>query len=104
MGIRTNISLDDRIKNAEQDGPDILCRLYQRDLTAVDEVDILAELPAAVDVQLILAQVSAWSDLQKHLNKHIRIFAITYDRRVEKYVLGIVQHMDNISVTSVPCG
>lgn len=103
MGIRTDVSLDEILRNAEPDGPDILKRLTEKILPLDKEVSITAELPAAIDPDIIITSISRWADLQEHLgDRKLRVYAYSYNRVVEKYVLGCVQQMQNVFVTVIP--
>lgn len=94
MGTRAKISLMD-IPRVDEN---ILQKLKAGDCEIVDR------LPAVVDSEVIVGQVFVWKDIQKHLGKDVvlRVYAESYMPAVEKYVMGLVQHMDNILVTIVP--
>lgn len=63
---------------------------------------IESELPAYPDPDIILGYVQRWREVQRLFGKDLRIFAWSYDTRVEKYILACVQNMPNIYITILP--
>ena len=102
MGTSTLLSLDERINGVLHDTPDILYRLTQLQPTDGKPIEIVSDLPAAADPDIILGYVQRWREIQKQFNKELRVYAWTYTPEVEKYVLGCVQNMPGICVTTLP--
>lgn len=103
MGTSTkNETLDEHIKKLIKDDTDVLYRLSKAGVGSNDVVEIVTELPAATDPDLIIGCVSRWNDIQKHFNKDLRVYAWSHNTKVEKYVLGCVQNMSRITVTVLP--
>lgn len=95
-------SLDERINGLVKDSPDILYKLNKLATPKGQPIEIVAELPAAVDPDIILGNVQRWREIQKYFDCDLRVYAWTYNTEVEKYLLGSVQHMSRIAVTTLP--
>lgn len=102
MGTSTNLSLEERINGVMHDGPDILYRLTKLATPEGQSIEIVSELPAATDPDIIIGYVQRWREIQKHFNRDLRVYAWSYTTEVEKYVLGCTQNMKNICVTVLP--
>ena len=102
MGTRTNLPLDERINGVIKDSPDVIYQLSRIKQSDDTPIEIVSELPAAVDVAIILSYIQRWSQIQKQFNRDVRIYAWSYSTDVEKYVLGCVQNMSHVFVTILP--
>lgn len=102
MGTSSLLTLDDRINGVLQDSPDILYRLCKLDNNSDKPIEIVSELPAAADPDIILGYVSRWREIQLYFNRDLRVYAWSYNTEVEKCVLGCVQNMQHICVTTLP--
>lgn len=105
MGVSTgstSLRLDEHLKNAVRDTPDIVYQLSQLPPREGSTIEIVSDLPAAVDIDIILGYITRWYDVQQHFNKDLRIYVWSYNTVVEKYVLGCVQQMSRIYVTVLP--
>lgn len=100
--LQSRLSWDDRINAMMKDSEDILYKLNKLETPEGRPVEIVAELPAAIHVDLIVGTVQRWSDLQKHLDRELRIYAWSYNPKVEKYVQNLVRNMPNVLVTVLP--
>lgn len=86
-----------------QDSADILHKLDKlRPNDSEAPVEILAELPAAVNIDIIIAMVSRWHEIQLFMKKPLRVFAWSSEGAVEKYVAGLVGPIDNLYLTVLP--
>lgn len=95
------LTLDERIDGLVKDDPDILRNLSR--ITSENEfMEIVSELPAGKDPDIILGYVSRWQEITKLFHKKLRVYAWSYSDEVEKYVLGFVQNMSDIYVTVLP--
>lgn len=102
MGSSTKLSLEERIDGLVHDAPDILYTLSKLEQRGDGPLEIVADLPAAPDVDIILGHVQRWCEIQKYFNRDLRIYAWSYDTTVEKYVLGCTLQMSHIAVTILP--
>lgn len=102
MGTRTMLTLDERINGVVHDAPDILFRLSKLATPKGQPIEIVSELPAAADPDIILGHIRRWSEIQKYFDCDLRVYAWSYSTEVEKYVLGCVQNMSRINVTTLP--
>lgn len=92
-----------RIDNAVVDAPDVLYTISQlRPPVEGEPIEIVSELPAATDADIILGYIMRWHEIQEHFNCELRVYAWCHTTIVEKYVLGIVQNMSHINVTTLP--
>jgi len=101
MGSST-LSLDERINGCIKDTPDILYQLTKMGVPENYPIEIVTELPAALDADIILGHVQRWLEIHKHFNRDVRVYAWSYTVEVEKHLLGCVQNMSHISVTVLP--
>lgn len=99
MGTSTVLSLDNRLKTIVKDGPGVLADLSKSEANVLE---ILSELPAAADPDIILGFIKRWREVQTITGKDLRVYAVFYTPTVEKYVLGCVQNMSHIFVTALP--
>lgn len=103
MGISSKTeTIDEHIKGLVVDGVDVLHHLSKISRGKDEPIEIVADLPAATDPDLIIGCVSRWNEIQKHFNADLRVYAWSYNTKVEKYVLGCVQNMSRITVTVLP--
>lgn len=102
MGSCSYLTLDDRLNGIVKDSPDILYKLNQIEINEDSTIEIVTELPAAVDPYILLSYVSRWREIQKHFGKELRVYAWSYTMEVEKYVLLLVQNIEKLSVTVLP--
>lgn len=102
MGTNSKISLEDRINGVMEDSPDILYKLSKLSTPKDVPIEIVTELPAAPDPDIIIGLVTRWYEIQKYFNQDIRIYAWSYNHEVEKYLLGCIQNMSHIYVTVLP--
>lgn len=102
MGASSKLSLEERIDGLVHDAPDILYKLSKLEQRGDGPIEIVADLPAAPDVDIILGYVQRWCEIQKHFNRDLRVYAWSYNTTVEKYVLGCTLQMSHIAVTILP--
>ena len=105
MDIKTSTSpLDEALLKATKDDANMipnLSTLAESD-SDIKCFTIESELPAYPDPDIILGYVQRWREVQRLFGKELRIFAWSYDTRVEKYILACVQNMPNIYITILP--
>lgn len=94
--------IDSHIEGLLKDSPDILFRLTQLATPEGQPIEIVSELPAATNPDIIIGYVQRWREIQKHFNCELRVYAWSYSVEVEKYLLGCVQHMKHIAITTLP--
>lgn len=103
MGVSSkNETIDEHIKGLIEDGVDVLHRLSNLSRDDDAPIEIVAELPAATDPDLIIGCVSRWNEIQKYFKTELRVYAWSHNTTVEKFVLGCVQSMSHITVTVLP--
>lgn len=99
---KSSTLLDDYLESLMQDSPDILYKLSQAGVSSDKPVEIVTELPASADPDIVLGYIRRWSDIQKAFDCDLRVYAWSYTTDVEKYVLGCTQRMSRIHVTTLP--
>ncbi len=103
MGISSENKEKGYLDAMVKDAPDVLYQLSQIKFTSADEpAEILTELPAAVNVDIILGMVNRWREVQVQMNRPLRVYAWSGERCVEKYVMGCVQRFPDICLTPLP--
>lgn len=86
-----------------KDGPDVIYKLSQAPIPDGDRpIEILADLPAAIDIDIILGHVKRWREIQLYFNRPLRVYAWSSQLIVEKYVLGCMQRLEQVSMTVLP--
>lgn len=85
-----------------KDSEDILFKLNKLSTPKGQPIEIVTDLPARVDVDIIIGNVQRWREIQKYFDCELRIYAWTYSPEVEKYVLSLVQNMSQVMVTTLP--
>lgn len=95
-------TLSEHINSLVVDGVDVLYKLSKLKREPKEPIEIVTELPAATDPDLIIGSVSRWNEIQKHFCCDLRIYAWSHNTVVEKYVMGCVQNMSHITVTILP--
>lgn len=65
-------------------------------------LELVTTLPSAVDIDVSIATVQRWKELQKRYNKPLRIYAYSYNPEVEKLFLRLIQESENIFLTPIP--
>lgn len=98
----TQLSLDERIGGVVKDSADIIIKLSKLSPVGDEPIEIVSELPAAADPDIILGNIKRWQEIQKYFNRDLRVYAWSYTVEVEKYVLGVVQNMPRVAVTILP--
>lgn len=96
------LTMEERIDGVVHDGPDLLFKLSKLATPEGQPVEIVSELPAATDLDIILGYITRWSEVQRQLNRDLRIYAWSYSVDVEKYILACTQAMSHIAVTTLP--
>lgn len=102
MGTSIKTTLDDRINGLMKDSPDILYKLSQLATPEGQPIEIVSELPAAIEPNIIIGYVQRWREIQKYFNRDLRVYAWSYSTDVEKYLQNCVQHMSHLTVTTLP--
>lgn len=97
-----SLNLYDRINGVMHDSEDILFKLTKLETPKGQPIEIVTDLPARLDPQIIIGYVQRWREIQKHFDCELRIYAWSYTPEVEKYVLGCVQNMSRVMVTTLP--
>lgn len=100
--VTRSYSLDERIDGVVKDAPDIIYRLSRLGCKQGDLIEIVTELPAAPDPDILIGYVQRWREIQKHFDCDLRVYCWSYTHEVEKYLLGCVQNMSHIFVTVLP--
>lgn len=98
----SKLSMEDRIDGVVHDGPDLLYKLSKVIVPEGQPLEIVSELPAATDLDIILGYITRWAEVQKHFQRDLRIYAWSYTVEVEKYILACTQQMSHIAVTTLP--
>ena len=100
----SSMTLEERINGVVKDSPMLLY-----DLTKVgvspdtnEPIEIVVDLPAAPDPDILLGHISRWREVQVHFKKDIRVYAWCVNPIVEKRVLACVQNMSGIYITVLP--
>ena len=96
------IKLEEHLRNAIPDTPNIMYDLAHSSFRENSPIEIVVELPAFLDYDILIGHVERWREIQQQMNKDIRIYAWCFNNEVEKHVLGCVQHMSHIHVTTLP--
>lgn len=99
---RSTLTMEERINGVVHDGPDLLYKLSKLATPAGQPIEIVSELPAATDLDIILGYVTRWAEVQQHFKRDLRIYAWSYTVEVEKYILACTQQMSHIAVTTLP--
>lgn len=105
MAVNTSthrLTMEERIDSVVHDGPDLLYKLSRLNTPADQPIEIVSELPAATDLDIILGYVTRWVEVQQYFNRDLRIYAWSYTVEVEKYILSCTQQMSHIAVTVLP--
>ena len=102
MGTSSVLSLDERINGVVHDAPDVLYKLSRLETPKDQPIEIVSELPAAADPDIILSYVQRWVEIQHYFGRDLRVYAWSYTPESEKYILGCVQNMSHICVTTLP--
>ena len=100
----TKSLLDQALESAVKDDANLIPNLSIENNKNKDAelFTIVSELPAYPDPDIILGYVQRWREVQKLFGKDLRIFAWSFDTRVEKYILACTQNMPNIYMTILP--
>ena len=100
---KTNkLTIDEHINGVVADSPDILYKLSKLGVSQGSTVEIVTELPASADPDIVLGYVRRWVDIQKAFDCELRVYAWSYTTEVEKYVLACTQTMSHIHITALP--
>lgn len=67
-----------------------------------DILEIQTELPDVVLPQLLLGSVSRWVELRDYYSRPIRIYAVSDNPLVEKYIVGLVNNYKDLYITIIP--
>ena len=104
MDTTTNVSaLVRHIENAIPDDLNLLTRVHELFFNRQPErIEILSSLPASPDPHIVISYIERWKELRRRYNCEIRIFGWSHSIVAEKYILGLVQHMEGIYVTPLP--
>ena len=104
MDVKTDkvTPIDDHINGLMKDSPDILYKLTRLATPKGKPIEFVVELPAVTNPDIIIGYVQRWREIQKHFDCELRVYAWSYTTEVEKYLLGCVQHMKNLTVTTLP--
>lgn len=100
--MQSRLSLDERINGMMKDAPDILYKLTKLEAAPGRPIEIVTELPAALHTGIIIGAVQRWSEIQKHFDRELRVYAWSYNAVVEKYVQNLVRNHDRVLVTVLP--
>lgn len=67
-----------------------------------DIIELQAELPEALNVDILLGTVNLWRDLRDYFNKPIRIYTTCHNTVVEKYIEKVISGYQNLYLTIIP--
>lgn len=98
----TPTSLEERLSGAVLDSPDIVKKLSYLNPPAGKPLEIVTELPAGLNPEIIIAMVMRWREIQQYFDCDVRIYAWSFDTKVEKYVQQCTSLMSHILVTILP--
>lgn len=99
---RDKFTLEARLKDMLWDTSDVLYQLKHTPMREESQIELQAELSAAVDPDIIIGQVSRWVDLQHTIGKDLRIYVWSSNTVVEKWLMSVVANMEHIFVTILP--
>ena len=104
MGNRSSRSLvDEKLASLIEDNNNIISNLIEGGYTPDSEVvEIVTDLPSAVDIDVCIGTVMRWKSIREYFNRPIRIYAWSYNVVVEKYFLQLVQETDDVLLTVLP--
>lgn len=86
-----------------EDGPDIIRLLENYNYSGNTEyLEIITTLPSAINIDVFIATVNRWREIQKRYNKPLRVYAFSYNTEVEKMYMRLVQEHDAILLTPIP--
>lgn len=86
-----------------EDGPDVISKLAKIGITkGCENVSITTTLPSIINVDVFIATLQRWKNIQRYFDAPLRIWAVCYNTSVEKFMLDIVQEQENIFLTVIP--
>ncbi|MCM1215120.1 MAG: hypothetical protein NC548_11440 [Lachnospiraceae bacterium] len=100
--MQSRMTLEERIDGMMRDSEDILHKITKLKPPKGRPIEIVTELPAALCVDIIVGNVQRWSEIQKHFDRELRVYAWSVNPIVEKYVQNLVCNMDKVLVTTLP--
>lgn len=100
--LQSQLSLDERINGMMRDSEDIMYKLTKLQPAVGRPIEIVAELPAALFSDVIVGAVQRWSEIQKHFDRELRVYAWSYNAEVEKYVQNLLRNNPKVLVTVLP--
>ena len=68
-----------------------------------ETVEIMAELPSYLNFGICDAQIRKWKDIQAAIQKPLRVYAVSYNIAVEKWVTAALRNDEDICITIIPC-
>lgn len=96
-------SLMEHMSMLLEDGPDIIRLLENYNYSDNAEcLEIITTLPSAVNIDVFIATVNRWREIQRRYNKPLRVYAFSYNTKVEKIFMRLVQEHDEILLTPIP--
>lgn len=97
-----NYPLDEKIRQCLKDSPDIVRRVAKRSPAKGSTVELVTELPAVNDVDILIGMAMRWREIADMFDCKLRVYAWCYTDEVEKWILQCVQNSSKIFVTVLP--
>lgn len=103
MDIRNGSSIDKHLDLLLEDCPNIVKMLSNYDFNNNPEyLELKTTLPAAINIDVFIATVQRWKEIQRMYKKKLRIYAYSYNDTVEKYFQRLLQDHEDILLTVIP--
>ena len=67
-----------------------------------DVIEIQTELPEVIHTNLMLGSMRRWLEIRDYYKRPVRIYAISDNPAVEKYVVGLVNNYKDMYITIIP--
>ncbi len=100
--VEDRVTIDDYFETLVRDDRNILFSLSKLNIQPGDQVEIISEIPARLDIDLIVSKVQRWKEILNMYKCKLRVYAWVYRDDVEKYLLNLTQNCDSIYVTTMP--
>lgn len=65
-------------------------------------IEISSELPSVIHVNILVGILNRWLQIRDVFNRPVRVYAISNNAQVEKYMVGLVNRYNDLYLTVLP--
>lgn len=98
----SNVTLTEFISSLPVDDNSVIANIEKILHEGLEMIELFSEIPARVDVDIIIGKVNRWSEVARYFNCPVRVYGWCYDNKVEEYITSVVNSRSDVFITLLP--